>query len=98
MTPAPAPAALGAAQLSFFLSRNVWGVYVSYVFWQAGAQELASPRPGGFHPTMIHAFRAANAALNGLNVLWFYKMVKKALKVAGGGGGAPAAKAGTKAE
>jgi hypothetical protein len=75
----------------------VWGVYASWVLWQAGARELANPRPGGFHPTMIYAFRAANNALNCLNVMWFYKMLKKALVMAGGRQ-APAETAGVKAE
>jgi hypothetical protein len=97
VTSAPRPAALHA-QVSFFLSRNVWGVYASYVFWQAGAQELRSPRPGGFHPTMIYMFRTANMALNCLNIMWFGKMVTKAVEVATRGSGKRHAIARPKAE
>lgn len=67
----------GLMFVTFFLSRNVWGVYASYVFVVASEQELRNPRPGGFAPIMIHLFRVANVALNCLNVMWFSKMARK---------------------
>jgi hypothetical protein len=70
-------AVAGLMFITFFLSRNVWGVYASYVFVVASQQELRNPRPGGFAPVMIHLFRVANVVLNGLNVMWFTKMLRK---------------------
>ena len=43
--------------LSFFLSRNVFGNYMSYRFFVDSAAELARPRRNGFSAPMIHAFR-----------------------------------------
>jgi hypothetical protein len=44
-------------------------------------EELAHPRPGGFSPSGIWAYRVANVALNALNYLWFYKMASKAVRL-----------------
>jgi hypothetical protein len=76
----------------FFLCRNVWGTWCSYLFFRATQSELDHPRPGGFSPAGIWGYRIANVSLNALNFVWFSKMAGKAAKLLRGGGGKAAAK------
>mmetsp|Transcript_26230 Transcript_26230/g.73572 ORF Transcript_26230/g.73572 Transcript_26230/m.73572 type:complete len:285 (-) Transcript_26230:1646-2500(-) len=67
--------------LSFFLARNVLGLYSSYVFWTVTEEELRNPQPKGFPVSVIMVFRVANICLTLLNAYWLSLMVSKALKV-----------------
>mmetsp|Transcript_23712 Transcript_23712/g.59786 ORF Transcript_23712/g.59786 Transcript_23712/m.59786 type:complete len:275 (-) Transcript_23712:135-959(-) len=64
---------------SFFLARNVLGLYMSYVYWETSGQQLENPRPGGVPAPVIWLFRIANVLLNALNLFWLHKMLAKAL-------------------
>lgn len=64
---------------SFFLARNVLGLYMSYIYWDTSEQQLTNPRPGGVPVPVMWFFRVANVLLNLLNAYWFYKMLSKAL-------------------
>lgn len=68
----------------FFLCRNVWGTWCSYLFFLATQRELDAPR-GSFSPAGIWGYRVANVSLNALNWFWFSKMASRASRLLLGG-------------
>lgn len=67
--------------LTFFASRCIWGLWVSYDFWVQSMKELAHPTPDGFPAFAVHIYRLANICLTALNIYWFCKMMTKAIAV-----------------
>ncbi|CAK0783749.1 hypothetical protein CVIRNUC_006948 [Coccomyxa viridis] len=65
----------------FFICRNVMGVGMSWDFWKVSSAELAHPRPGGVPPLVLWVIRLLNLVFNFLNLFWFSKMLKGAIKV-----------------
>lgn len=65
----------------FFVARNVWGPLLSLAFFRDTAQELVLAAQGrsDFSPAAIYTYRAANVALNLLNVFWFAKIASGAM-------------------
>ena len=54
---------------------------MSLDFWRVSGAELAHPRPGGVPPAALWLIRALNLVFNFLNILWFSKMLRGAIKV-----------------
>ncbi|CAL8462016.1 g1547 [Coccomyxa elongata] len=65
----------------FFLCRNLLGVGMSLDFWRVSGAELAHPRPGGVPAAALWVIRLLNLVFNFLNILWFSKMLRGAIKV-----------------
>ena len=54
---------------------------MSWDFWKVSGAELAHPRPGGVPPLVLWVIRLLNLVFNFLNLFWFSKMLKGAIKV-----------------
>ena len=54
---------------------------MSWDFWKVSSAELANPRPGGVPPLVLWVIRLLNLVFNFLNLFWFSKMLKGAIKV-----------------
>eukprot|EP00002_Diphylleia_rotans_P002461 TRINITY_DN11553_c0_g1_i1.p1 TRINITY_DN11553_c0_g1~~TRINITY_DN11553_c0_g1_i1.p1 ORF type:complete len:258 (+),score=43.75 TRINITY_DN11553_c0_g1_i1:64-837(+) len=59
---------------SFFFVRILAGIYTSVEVWQLLPNDLTVPRG------LVYYYLTANAILNTLNVLWFFKIVKGVAK------------------
>ncbi len=53
---------------------------MSVDFWRVSGAELARPTPGGVPAAALWVIRAFNLVFNGLNALWFSKMLRGAIK------------------
>ena len=58
-----------------------WCAGMSWDFWKVSSAELAHPRPGGVPPLVLWVIRLLNLVFNFLNLFWFFKMLKGAIKV-----------------
>jgi TLC domain len=67
--------------VTFFVSRNVWGVYATYLFWIDTGEEMAHPGISGIPASVLWGYRVCNFALMGLNFWWFWRMISKAVAV-----------------
>ncbi len=56
------------------------GAVMSIDFWRVSGAELAHPHPGGVPAAALWLIRALNLVFNGLNALWFSKMLRGAIK------------------
>lgn len=54
---------------------------MSLDFWRVSGAELAHPRPGGVPASALWLIRGLNLVFNFLNILWFSKMLRGAIKV-----------------
>ncbi len=54
---------------------------MSLDFWRVSGAELAQPRPGGVPAAALWVIRLLNLVFNFLNILWFSKMLRGAIKV-----------------
>lgn len=75
-----------AMLVSFFMARNVMGLYMLIEFFQTSGAELRTPRVAGpaMPAFMLWVYRSACLTLTGLNAHWFSKMLHGAVKVLGG--------------
>ena len=66
-----------------WLSACLWAAnaVMSIDFWRVSGAELANPHPGGVPAAALWLIRALNLVFNGLNALWFSKMLRGAIKV-----------------
>ena len=53
---------------------------MSVDFWRVSGAELARPTPGGVPAAALWVIRGFNLVFNGLNALWFSKMLRGAIK------------------
>ena len=53
---------------------------MSIDFWRVSGAELAHPHPDGVPAAALWLIRALNLVFNGLNALWFSKMLRGAIK------------------
>ncbi|CAK0787821.1 hypothetical protein CVIRNUC_011043 [Coccomyxa viridis] len=72
---------------TFFVARNVFGTFMSIDFWRVSGRELAHPT-SSLLPAVLWFYRLSCISLNSLNAMWFYKMLKGAIKVLAGPAGA----------
>jgi hypothetical protein len=70
-----------AMLLTFFLTRNVFGLAMSVDFFRVSSKELRHPTYGGISPSLLWGYRIANVLLNGLNAFWVSKMASGAAKL-----------------
>ena len=66
-----------ALLLAWFVVRILWGYTSSYFFW---ADSLAAYREASIRWPILAWYMVANVSLNLLNTVWFYKIVKGAVK------------------
>jgi len=71
-----------AFALAFFVARIAVGIPMSAMVWQDLLDLLKSPHKVHSH-FVVYFYLVANTALCGLNVFWFWNMVKKKLAGAG---------------
>ena len=62
---------------------------MSIDFWRVSGRELAHPT-SSLLPAVLWFYRLSCISLNSLNAMWFYKMLKGAIKVLAGAYSGPA--------
>ena len=71
-----------ALLLAWFVVRILWGYTSSFFFW---LDTLAAYREASIRTPVMAWYMVANVSLNLLNTVWFFKIVKGAVKALSGG-------------